>query len=118
MRKKSVGMPCKVGERAVDEHKEEYHEKQIGGKSHPLGKRTRYKRRRDYGKLHLKQRIQCEWNGSSSENLAGGCGVDCSPYVLKHGECTGISDYSAYVVAKAKAESEGYPQHGNDSPWL
>ena len=110
LQEQSVGMPCHVGKRTINHHEEEYNE-HVTRKAYTLSKRTSDERRSDNGKLHLKQGVESQWNGCSTENLAGWGSIDITANIVEHQECGGIAYHATYVVAKAKRESEDYPQH-------
>ena len=108
-------MPRHVGQRTIYHHEEENHEKHIAREPHSLSKRTRDERRRDDGKLHLKQCIESQRNSGSAKYLSRRRGINIASHVLEHKECGGIADDTCDVVAKTQREAEHHPQHRDNA---
>ena len=99
--KESLRMPRHVSQWAVDDEKEEHHEKQICRETYPLGKRPCDKRGCDDGKLHLEQGEECQRNGCPTQYISCRRRVHFCPYVLEHQEGQRIAYNASDVIAKA-----------------
>ena len=102
-----LGVPCAVRQGAIDEQAKQNHEHEIGGELHPLGKGARNERRRNDGKLHLKQGKQCQRYGGCQ-----GC-ISFGSYALEHEEVEGVAYHAAYVAAKTQTEADHDPHHAH-----